>query len=257
MKQVELYRFTQDANVWTFTSASKVQTYASETYTPIPIGRNIIEGRGELSKANIEVTVSILNVTARSWMNVTSESILNLVIYQQSVLGTYAIWQGRMASITPQESDIKFVFESIFTSMRRPGLRARYQRICRHALYQARCGLNKDDFAVVRSATLGSGSVITIPSISTDPANDYFTGMLKAPDGTYRMIVSQSSTTVTLSRPIISLLAALGAGPTDVTLYPGCDRSRERCVARFNNINRNGSFPFMPPRNPFDGSSIV
>ena len=257
MKKIELYRFAQDTNVWFFTSSSKPASYDSNTYEPIPIGRSIIEGRGELSKANIEITISILNTVARGWMNRESDAILTVTVYEQSVLGTYVIWKGRLASITPQDADIKFVFESVFTSLRRPGLRARYQRICRHALYFSGCNLDMNDFGVVRSVTVANGAILTIPSASGDPVGDYYTGMLKAPDGTFRFIIAHSGSSITLARQISSLNAAVDIGPTDVTLYPGCDRSRSRCKNRFNNLPNNGSFPYMPPRNPFDGSSII
>jgi hypothetical protein len=257
VKTVELYRFVQDSSVTTLTSADTEQTHSAETYDPVAMGRSIISQNGELSKSNIEVTMTLNNVWARYWMSATSESPLSLTIYSKNALSTSIIWKGRLAGINPQTSDVKFVFESIFTSMRRPGLRARFQRNCRHPLYGPRCGVDKDDFAEVREVTAISGNVVTIPGAASDPAGDYFTGMLLAPDGTLRFITGHSGATITLTRPILTLTAAVLIAPTDVTLYPGCNRSRTRCNARFNNLVRNGGFPFMPLRNPFDGSSII
>lgn len=257
MKTVELYRFLQDGNVTTFTSADKAQTHNSETYDPVAIGRSTITQTGELSKDNLDVTMSLNNTSARFWMNGTSERSLGLTVFSKSVLGTNVMWKGRLAGVTPQQADVKFTFESIFTSMRRPGLRARYQRTCRHPLYGNRCGVNKEAYAVALTATAVNGNVITIPDAAAEPEGDFFTGMLEAPDGTTRFIVAHAGALVTLVRPIATLTAAIQGGDTGVLLYPGCDRSRERCATRFDNLDANGSFPFIPHRNPFDGSSIV
>jgi hypothetical protein len=259
VRPIELYRFVQDGVVNTFTSADEDVVYLAETYSAIAIGRSKIESKNELSKANIDVSLGINNTVARGWMNAESELPLVLTVFQQNELGTNVIWKGRHAATKPRVSDIVFSFESIFTSLRRPGLRARVQRNCRHALYRRGCGLDMADFAEVREATAVSanGLVVTIPTAAADPAGDYFTGILEATDGTMRFITSHSGASITLSRAIGSLVTALGSGPVNVTLYPGCDRSRGRCSARFGNLARNGAFPFIPIRNPFDGSSIV
>jgi uncharacterized phage protein (TIGR02218 family) len=258
MRPLELYRFVQDGDVNTFTSADIDVVYAAETYSAIPIGRSNLDSKSDLSKANLEVSIDINNIIARSWMQFDSELSLGLTLFQQTDLGTNVIWKGRLAGIRPQGSaDIKFIFESIFTSLRRPGLRARFQRTCRHVLYRRGCGLDKADFAEVREATAVAGLVVTIPTAAGDPAGDYFTGMLEAPDGTLRFVTAHSGASLTLSRPIASLNTALAGGPVNVTLYPGCDRSHTRCKNRFNNLVAQGGFRFIPIRNPFDGSSIA
>ncbi len=256
MKPVELYRFVQDGVITTLTSADRSSEYNAETYEPETMGRSRINSSGELSKANLEVTMSLNSSHAQGWMSMTSERSLVLTVFSKTDSGVTVIWKGRMSGITPQTSDIKFTFESIFTSLRRPGLRARYTRTCRHAVYFGACGLDKADYAVVGEATDVDGLVITVPSASGAPAGDYFTGMLEY-EGVFRLVTAHAGTSIKLSRPIAALSAALAVGPVNVTLYPGCDRSRARCKARFNNLANNGSFPFQPPRNPFDGSSIV
>jgi hypothetical protein len=217
-----------------------------------------MELKNELSRANIDVSIGINNAVARGWMSVTSEDSLGLTVFRQTDLGTDVIWKGRLAGLKPQLSIIKFTFESVFTSLRRPGLRARFQRTCRHALYSARgCTLNKASFALVRQATAISGLVVTIPAAAGDPAGDYFTGILEAADGTMRFITVHAGAAITISRAIPSLTTALAGGPVNVTLYPGCDRSHTRCQTRFNNLANQGGFRFIPIRNPYDGGSIT
>jgi len=257
MRPVELYRFTQGANVYTYTSADEEIVYNSETYVPTPIGRSSIDLRNELSKANIDVRMPLSHEQALLWMKAQSEATVGLTLFQQSDVGTNVIWKGRIVSVKPQKADIIFQLESIFTSLRRPGLRARYQRPCRHVLYRRGCWLDKEDFALVAEATAVAGNVVTVPDAASAPAGDFFTGMILAPDGTYRFITAHSGASITLQRPIQTLTEALADGPVEVVLYPGCDRTSTRCKDRFNNLNNFGGFKYIPIRNPFDGSSIA
>lgn len=257
MKITELFRFTQGSSVITMTSGKNDVVYSAETYVATPIGRSGIELKNELSKANIDVKLPLKHSQSIEWMRASSEFRIGLTIFQQTDLDTNVIWKGRMAAVKPGVSDVIFQFESIHTSMKRPGLRARYQRPCRHALYQRGCRLDKDDFGVTYSATAVAGNVVTVPGAAAAPAGDFFTGMLEAPDGTFRFIVGHSGSAITLQRPIVSLNDALASGPVNVTLYPGCDRTTARCIARFNNLPNFGGFKYIPIINPFGGSPIV
>lgn len=257
MRPVDLFRFTQGGGVYTYTSGNQEQTHNSETYVPAPIGRSGIELKNELNKANLDVRIALGNEQALAWLRADSEAPVGLTVFQKSDLGVNVIWKGRLASVKPAVADIVFSFESVFTSLRRPGLRARYQRPCRHVLYRRGCWLDKADFAVTGTATAVAGSVVTVTEAASAPAGDFFTGMLEAPDGTFRFIVGHSGASLTLQRPILSLNTALEDGPVAVTLYPGCDRTPARCNDRFSNGLNHGGFRFIPIRNPFDGSSIA
>lgn len=257
MRPIELYRFTQGGNVFTYTSADEAVVYNAETYAPTPIGRSNIDLKNELSKANIDVRMPLTHAQALNWMKRESEASVGLSLFQQSDIGTNIIWKGRMVSVKPQLADVVFQFESIFTSLRRPGLRARYQRPCRHVLYRRGCTLDKDAFAFAANVTAANGSVVTIPAAASAPAGDFFTGMLEAPDGTFRFIVGHSGATITLQRPVAALAGATTLAPVPVVLYPGCDRTSARCKNRFNNLPNFGGFKYIPIRNPFDGSSIA
>lgn len=256
MKPVELYRFVQGETITTLTSSDTAVVYNLETYTPAPLGRSGIELKNELSKANIEVKFALDNAVARGWMNAVTEEKVSLTLFSQNESTTSVIWKGRMAAIRPGLADITFVFESIFTSLRRPGLRARYQIGCRHALYQRGCNLDKAAHAVAATVTAATGLVLTVPAAAGFPDGEFFTGMLEVSDGTFRQITKHTGSSVTLSRAIPSLSAALLLGDVAVTLYPGCNRTRTRCI-ELGNLPNYGGMPFIPIRNPFDGSSIV
>jgi uncharacterized phage protein (TIGR02218 family) len=259
-KPRELYRFVEGATVWTLTSSDTSVTYNSETYTPEAISRTEAESKNELSKSNIQIKMDLDNVMARRWLTENVDAVVSLTLFSQDDGTTIVRWKGRLTSIKPESSTITLIFESIFTSLRRPGLRLKFQRTCPHTHYGRGCNLNKEDWDV--SGTVSAVSETTVVmAVAGGYANGYFTaGMIEAPDGTLRFITNHVGTTLTLIRKVQSILdtfASVGPGVMSLRIFPGCDRTKETCSAKFNNLPNNGSCPFIPLKNPFSGSSIV
>lgn len=255
--------------IWNFTNAPFEVTYAGETYIPAAIRHGEVEGKEDISRANLDVTFDINNAAARRWMKDSVEALVGLTVWQMDEDDdTYVIWKGRLTGAKPSGAEIKLSFDSIYTSLARPGLGARYQRMCRHALYGRGCKVARSAHAVNGVPTSVVGSVVTIPEAAGYPDGFFTTGMIETPDGALRFIISHVGATLTLMRPMESLgllFANQGYGLSygqvygglQVKIYPGCDRSRGTCHGRFNNLENYGGFDWIPLRNPFDGSSIV
>lgn len=268
----ELYRFVEGSNVWTLTSADSDESYNGETYISTTIGRNEAESKNELSRANIEVSLDIDNPMARRWLRQIVDAVVTLTIFRKDLdtSSVVVVWKGRLASVKPDVSAITLVFESIFTSLRRSGLRKRYQRSCPHVLYGRGCLLNKNDWATAgrMTAIATNGLAITVPEAASFQDGYFTAGMVEAPDGTLRFVTNHVGSTLTLIRPVDSLGEAFSQsgygvnyggfyGGVPVNIYPGCNRSKETCQSKFGNLNNYGGFPFIPLKNPFGGSSIV
>ena len=267
-KPKELYRFIEGSNVWTVTSADAAEVYNSETYSPVTIGRNEAESKNELSRANIEISVDLDNEMGRRWLKTVIDEVVTLTIFSKDGAEVSVVWKGRLASIKPDMTAITLVFESIFTSLRRPGLRAKYQRTCPHVLYGRGCFLNKDDWAITGAVTSVNETVVVMPVAASYPVGYFTAGMIEAPDGTLRFITNHSGDTLTLIRVLDPLTEAFNNagyglsygeyfGGISARIFPGCDRRKETCSGKFGNINNMGGFPFIPIKNPFGGSSIV
>lgn len=258
-KPKELYRFVEGSNVWTVTSADAAEVYNSETYTPVTIGRNEADSKNDISRANIEVSVDLDNEMGRRWLKSIIEEVVTLTIFSKDGADVSVVWKGRLASVKPDMSAITLVFESIFTSLRRPGLRAKYQRSCPHVLYGRGCFLDKENWDIAGTVASVDKTTVTITEAASF-ADGYFTcGMLEAPDGTLRFITNHAGGTISLIRELDSLTTAFNEqGPgVSVRMFPGCDRTKETCSGKFNNLLNMGGFPFIPLKNPFGGSSIV
>lgn len=259
MSQQELYRFVEGATIWCATSGDTPVTHNLEDYAPHAMGRTEVESKIELSRQNLEVSMGMDDPIARRWLTTVVDGVVTLTIFsKEAETGMVnVVWKGRLTAVKPTLSTIKLVFESVYTSLRRPGLRRRYQKNCPHVLYGRGCRLDKDDFALADIVTSLAGQTVTTTYTAGYDDGYFRGGMLQVPDGTLRFITAHIGSQLTLIRPIASLNLAILSGPVAVTTYPGCDRTRQVCNDRFNNLPNNGSTPFIPIINPFGGTSFA
>jgi len=259
--------------VWNYTNAPYAVEYGGETYIPGAVSHSEVEAKQDIARANLDVTFDIDNPAARRWMKDSVEALVGLTVWELDEddpegLDASVIWKGRLSGVRPGGVSIKLAFDSVFTSLQRSGLAARYQRMCRHALYGRGCKVSKAAYTVVGIPSAVVGQLVTIPEAAGYPDGYFATGMIETPDGTLRFITSHVGSQITLMRPMESLgrlFAEQGYGlrygevygGLSVKLYPGCDRSRGVCNGRFNNLENYGGFDWIPTRNPFGGSSIA
>lgn len=270
MRPAELYLFVQGEKVWHFTSADEQVVHAGSTYVPATIGRGAMEAGSDINKANLLVKVPRDSEVGLSHLTFTVDIVTSITLFRPDPTNptTYmTFWKGRVAGAKVTGSEITLTCESIMTSMRRAGLRARFTRNCRHAVYHRGCGLDPEAFAVPSYATAVSGSVVTVPNAALQPNGWYLGGMLGFGNAV-RLITSHAGDQLVISRPIDGLAAAILAagygrsygsfyGGASVKIYPGCDRSESTCNTKFDNLDNNGAFSRIPLKNPFGGSSIV
>lgn len=244
-------------SVWTFTSADRDIIHNGEVYKAIPIGRGSPESSDDTARADLSIDFGRDNELAQEFLRYVGDAITTVAVYQMEPEGVSVFWRGRVASDKLSGDEMTLDCESVFTSLRRPGLRARYQRNCRHTLYGSGCGLDKESFRVDAVYEALSGQIIEVPAASGYPAGYFTGGMVRAPDGSARYVLSHSGSRLTLSRRLERLEEEGEPGVTVVGLYPGCARTRDHCINRFNNLPNYGGFPWIPTKNPFGGGSIV
>lgn len=135
MRPTELYRIAYEATVWTWTSGDEPVEHGGETYTPETIGRSDIEQGSEINRQPIQITLPRTNALARQYLIDTPDHTASVTIFRRRDETFDAYWKGRIAGASATGSEVRLECESVFTSLRRTGLRARYQGACRHALY--------------------------------------------------------------------------------------------------------------------------
>lgn len=268
MKPIDLYRMVMGSQIWTITSADAAQSHNDELYVPTSVGRGGIESKNEMAKANLEIRLNIEHELSQLLLSSYNEQVLSLTVFTVRDSTVDVTWKGRLASQKPGDTYITLTFESVFTSLRRPGVRARFQKSCRHALYGRGCKLNPEDFAVPASLLSAAGSVLTIPEAAGYTDGTFIGGMLRTPDSLLSYVIGHVGNQITVQRVSASILNAINGagygnsygnsyGGISVTLYPGCDHSRTTCKNNFNNLDRYGGFDWIPQKNPMGGSSII
>lgn len=252
---VELYRFAHGTNVWTYNTGEVDITHEGEIYTPLALGRDgEMVNSGEPNKTNITVPVPIGFEVSKLYLSGSPEQVVLLTVFRHhyGANGPVVYWKGRVASVSWDEGKASLFCESIFTSLKRTGLRARYQRGCRHALYGPGCRVDKAAHALpgLVAAIDASNTVITIAAAGSLPDDHFTAGMVQFIGG-LRFILKHDGTNITISSPIPGI-----AGGEEAILYPGCNHTRIACSEKFDNILNYGGFPWIPTKNPFHGSLV-
>ena len=254
---VELYDFTQGVSRWTYASGAFDLERFSQTFTGLSLKRDRVKQTNDIFKDSLKLTFPRGNEFAAQYLGFAPEDITTVSVLR----GHYGdpddefivYWKGRVIGAKANGNNIEIECESIFTSIKRPGLRARFEYSCRHTLYQPGCYANRELYRHDGTiASITGGLSVNVGGASGEADGYYTGGMLVAPSGATRFLTGHTGDVVVLARP----LAELSAGMT-VAIYPGCDHLKETCNTKFSNLDNFGGFPYIPQRNPFDGSSIV
>lgn len=254
-----LYEFNTPDTTYRFIDYPTDYMWNSNIWNYNPIKHGKISQSNEMSKNSVDIVMPLEGEFANLFVGWSPDFVVTLTIRRGhfGASDTLVYWKGRISSHQLKNQELELNCESIFTSLRRAGIRARFQRNCRHAVYGPGCGLDKADFAVPGQLTSVSGLVLTIPEAATEADGWFVGGFIEFPDGSARMVTAHVGTQVTISRAVRYVNENLGTPGFAVTLYPGCDRSLSTCKNKFNNLLNNGSFKWIPQKNPMGGSSIV
>ena len=253
---IELYTFTRQGNVWRYTSADEDKTANAFLYLAYPISRSRLEQTQQMSKSPIQLKMSKDVPVLAQYRSTPPSSITTLTIqrYHEGLASYVTSWMGRITNVKFAEREATVQCESLYTPIRRPILRRRYQTSCPLVLYENGCNVNRASYAVPATLSANNGGTILSGAFAAHP-NGYFTGgyvlWQTNTDVQIRFITGHVADTLTLDLPF-------GAMPSnaDVTAYPGCDHLLQTCHDKYNNEDNYGGQPFYPGKNPFNGTSI-
>ncbi|WP_210877677.1 phage BR0599 family protein [Roseovarius autotrophicus] len=269
-----LYQFVEGEQVWRFTSRAAAWTSAGGGGTeiiwePAAVAHGDVVQTSEIERGRLELTWPLSHPFARRFLAPQGNMPVTLTIFRghEQVPGeTVAHWKGRVMGAEVEGQRIILQAESIFSTLRRAGVRAKYQRLCRHAHYGRGCTLDIALFWLTGAVTAVAGGLVTIPEAAEYPDGWFRAGVLRfGPE--LGFITGHAGAVVMLSRPFSALAAALAAPEIDpetgdpmpvlVDIAPGCDLRAATCVNKFANLRNFGGFPEIPGRNPLGGGSIV
>jgi uncharacterized phage protein (TIGR02218 family) len=254
-KPIFLYEFINGAVTTRLNSSPETVTYNTFDWAPSPLNHSAVTQSNEIAKDPIKLELPRDDGFASAYLGYPPEVTVSLTIFRKHLdsadVATH--WKGRLVGSSTSGQIITIECESIFTSLKRPGLRAVYQKDCRHVLYGNGCRLDKADFEVAATVSAVAANVVTVvlddvEDLSLDIPKFYLGGMLKHND-VFRYITSHSGSQLTLSRALSDI-----EEDDAIAIYPGCDRTRLICALVFANLDNHGGFPWIPSRNPFQGA---
>jgi len=256
-----LWRFTGRAADWTSPAGAIAGESEDLIWTASALSHGPVVQSSDPRRVDLSLTFAISDPFARRYLGPRNRAVTTLTIFrghEQVPMEVVAHWKGRVVSARTEGPRIILRCESLFTAMRREGVRAKYQRLCRHALYAGGCRLDIETFFVIGTATARSGLQITVPEAAAQPNGWYRGGVLRHA-GLLGFITGHTGTTLTLAGRMPDLEVAVDdPGITSaIEIAPGCDLRRDTCNAKFSNLLNFGGFPDIPGRNPFGGSSII
>jgi uncharacterized phage protein (TIGR02218 family) len=254
--QSNLYRFEFNGVVYTWTNVNKNIEYNSEIYTPETIKRGSISQSREQARSSLSITVPRDNPLGRLFIAQAQEWPVSVVVYETKGNTIKTVFTGSVQSYGSTKNEVSFECETIKASQRIAGLRGRFQKTCRHALYERGCNLNAADFAIAMVCTDVKGALIGVPLATGLPTGDLIGGMVEY-NGVRKYVRNHVANILTLMTPFISLNEVVDAsGSANITVYPGCAHNYTTCQNKFNNLDNFGGFPWKPGQNPFERTSI-
>lgn len=256
-RPVELYEFLNGAVAYRYTSADGDVSYGGHSYTAVPIARNAIEATSETVRTALEITCARELSVISLFSTMPPEGVVSVTLRRLHAGDGEAItmWMGRVLNVMFGAVSAGIHCESVYTSLKRVGLRRLYQIACPHVVYGNGCGLDRADFGAAATVSTISGTTLALTGIGAFADGHFSGGYLEweRSAGVFdrRAIRAHNGGTVVIGFPIPGLAAS-----DAVMLYPGCDHTLAMCTAKFGNAQNYGGMPYFPQKNPFDGTPI-
>jgi uncharacterized phage protein (TIGR02218 family) len=270
---VELYLFTRNAfdlstpcvpasseqPLYRYTSAEAAVQYDGEAWLPEPLLRSSIEVTPEQARLPLEIRTRRDLPVCDLFRVAAPTDVVAVTVYRlhrdESPADAIVLWTGRVLNCAWNGATAVLNCEPVSTSLRRPGLRRLYQKQCPHVLYGPLCGVERAAVSVEATVTAIDGMTVTVAGLDELPYGGGFVEWTTADGALERRFIKEASgsptDTLLLSRPPTGLEV-----DDAVTVYPGCDHTMSTCETVFNNLPNYGGFPFIPTKNPFDGTPV-
>lgn len=164
-------------------------------------------------------------------------------------LGPLTSWfEGRVATVQPQGPNLLLRVKSELEALNVLLPKFLVQPSCGNQVYDVNCALVRATWTLTGTVSGSTTKTITTASAAlTAKAAGYFNlGVLAftsgALAGTKRAISAWTGTVFTLALP----LPTLPANGDAISVYPGCDRTRDTCGSRFANTAHFRGYPYAP-----------
>lgn len=269
---IELFRFFNTEEIFTYSNGQFNTVFNSETYTPLAISRSEPDLQSVTSQRNLTVTVPATNAFVKRYVSIVPATIDNFKLFRRHTTDggtpeTITYFSGQVVSVAFKDKVAEISIENFGSILDRLVPQQTSRNPCNHILYDSKCTVVDTSFEIIGVVTFISGDGLTVTidtgtntipdtglelsaQLTSDPT--FFVGGLLARSNIeLRMIRTVTDdtgnkATLTFSFPFQTLKIG-----TSLSMFAGCDHQLPTCIAKFNNVDRYGGFPFVPEKNPF------
>jgi hypothetical protein len=244
-----------DGNEFRYTNAQQPITMLAQEFVPAPMKFGSIQSGNEIAQARLSISFPLNHEIAQHLMSPFFKRTQSVTVWRRHQIGQtdapYVYWVGRVVGLkSSDDSGAEVECENLYTTMQVIGLRAKYQRFCRHSVYSPGCGVSYEAFrTAITVSSQPSPTTLIVPQAAGQPTGYYRGGILDLGSGELGFIMSHIGDTLTTLLP-------MRPGATEGFIAPGCNLSLAMCTSRFNNSLRHGGFPFLPDKSPYGGQNI-
>lgn len=259
---IELYEFIGSYKSYFYTSSEFSVSFNSRIYEPITaLSRTSIKtGTSTDTNAAIKVTMPVKTELITDYGFQTTPPELNLTVYRiYRGLTPYSsnfrvYWKGPVSNISIKNREATLDVPSIFSSVLGSSLPSFYfQSPCNHVLFDPdTCRVSRVDNSVSTTVNLVSegGQVIRMNSYGLFTPDEFIAGEIYVPSQNERRMIIGADVgngDLTVNYPF----GRIGVG-TAIQFTRGCDHAwKGHCKTRYDNTDRFGGHPLIPPVNLF------
>lgn len=259
---LDLYSFQVGGDVYNYCNGERDYSYAGMSYAATPIKHSAVTSSGTLDRATLTVTLADTLDLARRLRGYPSSTVIVLTIRQghkdDPDAQVLVAWVGRVLGhqSDPETGTRALTCQPASTSLKRIGLRRKWQYGCPHVLYGDQCRADQARATIQTYITAAaSTNAVALPAgWNAGRPIEKFAGGLFMWDSEVRTILAATATGATLGGPVVLSLGY------SVRMALGCDHLRDDCrnlhVPRDEpeygggNVRNYGGQPFIPTTNP-------
>lgn len=253
---IELYDFKLGSEEFFLTSHDADITHLSNTYVSTQMQRQSVEQNTEIERQELKIDIQRDAELLENFVAFPPTQIMTLSIFRKHLNDGadefVVVWKGRVLTVEWSGSQAAIACEPVFTSLKRPGLRRKYQAQCPHIHYGAECKVNNLAFQTIGTVSAFTATTITAPEWAATAAEFYNGGYITFDNNNFRTVFDDDGAgtlTILTQFPDIEVGSSIEA-------FPGCNHDLTDCKDRYDNVLNYGGFPYSPERNPFGGAIL-
>lgn len=248
-KPVELYRIWSGETIWYLTSSDAGVVYDEQTYQPATLSRGSLEYNSELDVSTMRVQLAgiaepVARYIAQNPIDIVWIEIRRLFRGMETPAAA-VVFIGQIKTVIFKGLSAEAECTGFEHYLKMPVPIYRYQITCNHRVFDASCGLNKDDYKVAALIALDASKTILTAEDLGLYGSGYFTGGFVEYGDEKRAVIKHVGNSITMAYRML----LLEDGKT-VNVLPGCNGRIDTCRDKYDNIEHFLGFPYIPDENP-------